>query len=220
MFIHGYQSCTYQVSNNPAIYSFYLVFLLSKYSLCRSPLYQVTLWSLFLFTFLSTGKARSRIWVLAYFLACAAVLVPTPLVEFRYYTIPFFIFMLNSGIEEISKWLLIAILYVVVNSFTMYMFLFRSFEWSHESGVQRFIWQGLSIYRYLTFREFQQQHCTIILLCSWKNGGVNFCLLSLSQELPLDSHHNSLPKSRKIKDDNFGLVIHSCPLDSDCVCNN
>ncbi|XP_021835936.2 dol-P-Glc:Glc(2)Man(9)GlcNAc(2)-PP-Dol alpha-1,2-glucosyltransferase isoform X2 [Spinacia oleracea] len=86
------------------------------------------------------GKARSRIWVLAYFLACAAVLVPTPLVEFRYYTIPFFIFMLNSGIEEISKWLLIAILYVVVNSFTMYMFLFRSFEWSHESGVQRFIW--------------------------------------------------------------------------------
>ncbi|XP_010673048.2 dol-P-Glc:Glc(2)Man(9)GlcNAc(2)-PP-Dol alpha-1,2-glucosyltransferase isoform X2 [Beta vulgaris subsp. vulgaris] len=86
------------------------------------------------------GKTRSRIWVLAYFLACAATLVPTPLVEFRYYTIPFFIFMLNCGINETSKWFLMAILYVAVNSFTMYMFLFRPFEWSHESGVQRFIW--------------------------------------------------------------------------------
>ncbi|XP_021744670.1 dol-P-Glc:Glc(2)Man(9)GlcNAc(2)-PP-Dol alpha-1,2-glucosyltransferase-like isoform X2 [Chenopodium quinoa] len=86
------------------------------------------------------GKSRSRIWVLAYFLACAAVLVPTPLIEFRYYTIPFFIFMLNCGIDDINKWLLMAILYVVINSFTMYMFLFRSFQWSHESGVQRFIW--------------------------------------------------------------------------------
>uniref|UniRef100_A0A803MJ51 Dol-P-Glc:Glc(2)Man(9)GlcNAc(2)-PP-Dol alpha-1,2-glucosyltransferase n=1 Tax=Chenopodium quinoa TaxID=63459 RepID=A0A803MJ51_CHEQI len=92
------------------------------------------------FAFLSTGKSRSRIWVLAYFLACAAVLVPTPLIEFRYYTIPFFIFMLNCGIDDINKWLLMAILYVVINSFTMYMFLFRSFQWSHESGVQRFIW--------------------------------------------------------------------------------
>lgn len=86
------------------------------------------------------GKARSKIWVLAYFLACAAVLVPSPLVEFRYYTIPFFIFMLNCGIDEISKWLLVAILYLAVNIFTMCVFLFRPFEWSHESGVQRFMW--------------------------------------------------------------------------------
>ncbi|CAO2822350.1 unnamed protein product [Amaranthus hypochondriacus] len=86
------------------------------------------------------GKNRSRIWVLAYFLACAAVLVPAPLIEFRYYTIPFFIFMLNCGIDDISKWIFSAILYVIVNGFTMYMFLFMPFEWSHESGVQRFIW--------------------------------------------------------------------------------
>ncbi|KAJ8443218.1 hypothetical protein Cgig2_017211 [Carnegiea gigantea] len=47
------------------------------------------------------GKTKSRIWVLAYFLASAATLVPAPLVEFRYYTIPFFIFMLNCASFEI-----------------------------------------------------------------------------------------------------------------------
>ncbi|XP_074311718.1 dol-P-Glc:Glc(2)Man(9)GlcNAc(2)-PP-Dol alpha-1,2-glucosyltransferase isoform X2 [Silene latifolia] len=86
------------------------------------------------------GKTKSKIWVVAYFLACAAVLVPTPLVEFRYYTIPFFIFMLNSGIEETRKWLLIGILYIAINVFTLCMFLYRPFYWTHEAGVQRFIW--------------------------------------------------------------------------------
>ncbi|KAH9609054.1 hypothetical protein KSS87_013046 [Heliosperma pusillum] len=86
------------------------------------------------------GKIKSKIWVLAYFLACVAVLVPTPLVEFRYYTIPFFIFMLNCGIEETRKWLLIGILYIAINVFTLCMFLYRPFYWTHEAGVQRFIW--------------------------------------------------------------------------------
>ncbi|KAH9619838.1 hypothetical protein KSS87_015094 [Heliosperma pusillum] len=86
------------------------------------------------------GKIKSKIWVLAYFLACVAVLVPTPLVEFRYYTIPFFIFMLNCGIEETRKWLLIGILYIAINVFTLCMFLYRPFYWTHEAGVQRPLW--------------------------------------------------------------------------------
>lgn len=86
------------------------------------------------------GKTKSRIWVLAYFLASAAMLVPAPLVEFRYYTIPFFIFMLNCANFEIRKWLLMGILFVGINIFTLWMFLFRPFHWYHEPGVQRFIW--------------------------------------------------------------------------------
>ncbi|KAL9232636.1 hypothetical protein vseg_007722 [Gypsophila vaccaria] len=86
------------------------------------------------------GRTRSKIWVLAYFLACVAVLVPTPLVEFRYYTIPFFVFMLNCGIEETSKWLVMGILFIGIDVFTLYMFLYRPFHWAHESGFQRFIW--------------------------------------------------------------------------------
>lgn len=88
------------------------------------------------------AKARRKIWVFVYFLATCAVLVPTPLIEFRYYTIPFYIFMLHSSVRNsgCATWLLTGTIFVCVNVFTMGMFLFRPFKWSHEDGVQRFIW--------------------------------------------------------------------------------
>ncbi|CAH8318897.1 unnamed protein product [Eruca vesicaria subsp. sativa] len=88
------------------------------------------------------AKTQRKIWVLVYFLATCAVLVPTPLIEFRYYTIPFYIFMLHSSVRNsgCATWLLTGTIFVCVNVFTMGMFLFRTFKWSHEDGVQRFIW--------------------------------------------------------------------------------
>ncbi|EOA20450.1 hypothetical protein CARUB_v10000761mg [Capsella rubella] len=88
------------------------------------------------------AKTRRDIWVMVYFLATCAVLAPTPLIEFRYYTIPFYLFMLHSCVRSSSftAWLLIGTIFVSVNVFTMAMFLFRPFKWSHEDGVQRFIW--------------------------------------------------------------------------------
>ncbi|XP_021912123.1 dol-P-Glc:Glc(2)Man(9)GlcNAc(2)-PP-Dol alpha-1,2-glucosyltransferase isoform X2 [Carica papaya] len=86
------------------------------------------------------GKTRRKVWVLVFFLANVAVLVPAPLIEFRYYTIPFFLSVLHYDINSYRSWLLIGILYIVVNAFTMMMFLYRPFHWSHELGVQRFIW--------------------------------------------------------------------------------
>lgn len=87
-----------------------------------------------------TGERQRRIWVLSYVIATALVLVPAPLIEFRYYTIPFYFLILHSKIGETSNWLLIGSLYAVVNIFTMYLFLFRPFHWDHEPGTQRFIW--------------------------------------------------------------------------------
>lgn len=75
-----------------------------------------------------------------FFLACAAVLVPAPLIEFRYYTIPFYLIVLNSKIDDANSWFLMAIVYVAVNIFTMTMFLLRPFHWDHEPGTQRFLW--------------------------------------------------------------------------------
>lgn len=86
------------------------------------------------------GKFRSKIWVLAYFLATAAVLVPTPLIEFRYYTIPFYFLVLHCNNSDDLSWILTLALYIGVNIFTMMMFLFRPFHWNHEPGIQRFIW--------------------------------------------------------------------------------
>ncbi|KAM3340898.1 dol-P-Glc:Glc(2)Man(9)GlcNAc(2)-PP-Dol alpha-1,2-glucosyltransferase isoform X1 [Capsicum galapagoense] len=86
------------------------------------------------------AKSRRKTWVLAYFLATAATLIPAPLIEFRYYTIPFFFLILHAHVDDDRSWLLMGILYVATNTFIMYMFLFRPFSWAHGAGVQRFIW--------------------------------------------------------------------------------
>ncbi|KAF3439483.1 hypothetical protein FNV43_RR17761 [Rhamnella rubrinervis] len=90
--------------------------------------------------FTRLAKARKKIWVLAYFFATAAVLVPAPLIEFRYYTVPFFFLILHSHIIDYQSWLLMGFLYIALNVFTMMMFLYRPFHWNHEPGTQRFIW--------------------------------------------------------------------------------
>ncbi|XP_076957610.1 dol-P-Glc:Glc(2)Man(9)GlcNAc(2)-PP-Dol alpha-1,2-glucosyltransferase-like [Bidens hawaiensis] len=86
------------------------------------------------------GKVQKKVWVLAYFLATAAALVPAPLIEFRYYTIPFFFLIIHSHITNDRAWFLMGYLYTSINIFTMIMFLFRPFHWNHEPGIQRFIW--------------------------------------------------------------------------------
>ncbi|KAK3038522.1 hypothetical protein RJ639_029322 [Escallonia herrerae] len=86
------------------------------------------------------SKVQKKIWVLAYFLASAAALIPAPLIEFRYYTIPFFFLILHSHVDDDRSWLFMGILFTAINVFTMFMFLFRPFHWQHEAGTQRFIW--------------------------------------------------------------------------------
>ncbi|XP_019462271.1 PREDICTED: dol-P-Glc:Glc(2)Man(9)GlcNAc(2)-PP-Dol alpha-1,2-glucosyltransferase isoform X1 [Lupinus angustifolius] len=86
------------------------------------------------------GKFRSKIWILAYLLGTGAVLVPTPLIEFRYYTLPFYFLVLHCDNRDGKSWFLTGMLYIGVNIFTMMMFLFKPFHWDHESGIQRFIW--------------------------------------------------------------------------------
>ncbi|XP_030975671.1 dol-P-Glc:Glc(2)Man(9)GlcNAc(2)-PP-Dol alpha-1,2-glucosyltransferase-like isoform X3 [Quercus lobata] len=90
--------------------------------------------------FITLGRVQRKIWVLAFFLATAAVLVPAPLIEFRYYTIPFYFIVLHSHINDYQSWLLMGLLYLAVNIFTMMIFLFRPYHWDHELGIQRFIW--------------------------------------------------------------------------------
>ncbi|KAJ7961440.1 Dol-P-Glc:Glc(2)Man(9)GlcNAc(2)-PP-Dol alpha-1,2-glucosyltransferase [Quillaja saponaria] len=62
------------------------------------------------------GKLQKKIWVLAYFLATDAVLVPAPLIGFRYYTIPFDFLVLHCHVEDNGTWLLMGIQYVALNS--------------------------------------------------------------------------------------------------------
>ncbi|KAM3368466.1 hypothetical protein ACQJBY_016782 [Aegilops geniculata] len=87
-----------------------------------------------------TGKLQPRVWVVSFAFSVALVLVPAPLVEFRYYTIPLVILVLNSPVIGNGKLLGLGSAYAAVDLFTLAMFLFRPFHWGHEPGTQRFMW--------------------------------------------------------------------------------
>lgn len=78
--------------------------------------------------------------MVSFVFSVALVLVPAPLVEFRYYTIPLVILVLNSSVIGNGKLLALGSAYAAVDLFTLVMFLFRPFHWGHEPGTQRFMW--------------------------------------------------------------------------------
>lgn len=106
---------------------------LMKYLL--TPLYVYSWWSIFN----TLGKTRQKSWIFVFFFAAAGVLVPAPLIEFRYYTIPFYFIILHAQIDD-RAWILIGMQYIIVNLFAISLFLFKPFHWDHESGLQRFMW--------------------------------------------------------------------------------
>ncbi|KAN0062797.1 hypothetical protein ACQY0O_004617 [Thecaphora frezii] len=93
---------------------------------------------------------RSFLVVLTLFGCCVATLVPAPLVEPRYFLLPFlFLRFLLPAPSGARMWLLLESLwYVAINLATLALFLGRSFEWpSHavdasrnESTTMRFMW--------------------------------------------------------------------------------
>ncbi|KAJ1792212.1 glucosyltransferase, partial [Coemansia sp. RSA 2399] len=80
----------------------------------------------------------------ATFVACtAAALVPSPLLEFRYFTIPLIIARLHMapaafGMRRVA---IEALWYCAINAATLWVFLNRPFAWHSEPGkAQRFMW--------------------------------------------------------------------------------
>ncbi|CAM0903928.1 unnamed protein product [Alopecurus aequalis] len=88
----------------------------------------------------SLGKSQTRVWVLSFVVAVALVLVPAPLIEFRYYTIPLVIVVLNSPVIGNGKLLALGSAYAAADLFILAMFLFKPFHWEHGTGTQRFMW--------------------------------------------------------------------------------
>ncbi|KAI5061905.1 hypothetical protein GOP47_0022444 [Adiantum capillus-veneris] len=87
-------------------------------------------------------RKEKKLWRLVFFGAVAAVLVPTPLIEFRYYTVPLYIIALHTPLrtpKDCLSWVLIFLQYSLVNLVTMYVFLYRPFYSPNEEGTQRFI---------------------------------------------------------------------------------
>ncbi|ORX88362.1 hypothetical protein K493DRAFT_236820 [Basidiobolus meristosporus CBS 931.73] len=81
-------------------------------------------------------------WCLLYVVSISLALVPSPLLEFRYFILPFLMIRIHASPkrEPITRLLLELTIYVVVNSLTFYMFLYRPFTWPNVEELQRFMW--------------------------------------------------------------------------------
>jgi alpha-1,2-glucosyltransferase len=88
--------------------------------------------------------SRGIIWVIGYFGTCAIVLIPSPLIEPRYYILPIVFFILNCKMTmtmTIKRTLLLQIsFFFIINMFIIGMFLYKPFINTNEEGIQRRIW--------------------------------------------------------------------------------
>mmetsp|Transcript_62273 Transcript_62273/g.197164 ORF Transcript_62273/g.197164 Transcript_62273/m.197164 type:complete len:478 (+) Transcript_62273:1843-3276(+) len=119
------------------------VFYLWKNILGKYPAAKFLLVPLYLFAGGSLipdlARARSPL-VAAVFVACTAVtLVPAWLVEFRYFTLPFFVLAMHLPPLSTTEIGWTALAFALVNVATLFMFLFRPFDWP-GGEVARFIW--------------------------------------------------------------------------------
>lgn len=120
------------------------------------------------FCLFGTGRSQSLLWMLGFFACCLATVVPSPLIEPRYYIIPYLIArmqieegnkgdaVLGSRKEDSSdrpedsvrrrattpsSALLAEMVWMIaINAVTLYLFLQKPFKWSHSDDQQRFMW--------------------------------------------------------------------------------
>ncbi|KAI9025328.1 alpha-2-glucosyltransferase Alg10 [Phycomyces nitens] len=82
----------------------------------------------------------SLLHVVGYVFTLALTLVPSPLLEFRYFIIPFLFYAVHFPPQLKRTYLAIGF-YSIINIGTLYLFFYRPFEWSSEPGEsQRFMW--------------------------------------------------------------------------------
>ncbi|KAI8146587.1 alpha-2-glucosyltransferase Alg10 [Fennellomyces sp. T-0311] len=77
---------------------------------------------------------------MGYFVAIALTLVPSPLLEFRYFIIPFLFYAIQLK-PKAWQTSIVLFMYTVLHVITVSLFLYKPFEWAHEPGsTQRFMW--------------------------------------------------------------------------------
>jgi alpha-1,2-glucosyltransferase len=106
---------------------------LIKYALI--PCYLFAMWSMF-----KVLEYKNILWKCVYCTCVGANLIPSPLLEFRYFIIPYLIYRLNMPLGSYTKLSIELLLYLLVNSATLYLFIEKPFQWENTSGYQRFMW--------------------------------------------------------------------------------
>ena len=96
-------------------------------------------------------SSQGVMWCLCFSVCCFTALVPQKLLEFRYFILPFLIFRIHSpgmGTEHkdgkkselISPLLVELLFYILLNTATIGLFLYRPFTWPDSDDQQRFMW--------------------------------------------------------------------------------
>ncbi|ODV89184.1 glycosyltransferase family 59 protein [Tortispora caseinolytica NRRL Y-17796] len=103
------------------------------------PVYYFSIW--IILKSLGGSRTQNLLTILVFIGATATVLIPTPLIEFRYYIIPYLVWRVRIARPESARLIAEGIWYVVVNIIVFYIFLTMDFEWPSEPGkAQRFMW--------------------------------------------------------------------------------
>ncbi|KAG9062105.1 glucosyltransferase [Linnemannia hyalina] len=100
------------------------------------PAYIAAAW----FCWQALGTEQTILWVVIYAVATMLTLIPSPLLEFRYFITPYLIYRIAMR-QPRGVWLFLELLfYTAINAVTVWMFLNKPFRWAHQEGVQRFMW--------------------------------------------------------------------------------
>lgn len=105
------------------------------------PVYHFGIW-----VFISCLASSTNFLTAVLFIACTlATLIPSPLLEPRYYIVPYILWrmLIVKSSPKTSKFRIMAEIAwnAFVNFITVYMFVYKPFEWSQEPGaLQRFMW--------------------------------------------------------------------------------
>ncbi|KAL1932843.1 hypothetical protein VTP01DRAFT_8521 [Rhizomucor pusillus] len=80
--------------------------------------------------------------VVGFIVSTMLTLVPSPLLEFRYFIIPFLLYTLHLGPpRNLWRTILAMGIFLTIHAATVYAFICKPFEWPQEPGqIQRFMW--------------------------------------------------------------------------------
>lgn len=81
-------------------------------------------------------QLNTRMWTVLFWSATAAVLIPSPLLEFRYFIIPFVLLQLHTAPPTWGEMLVDAVLYTGINGVTIVVFAF----YPRQDDTLRFMW--------------------------------------------------------------------------------
>ncbi|KAF9967509.1 glucosyltransferase [Mortierella alpina] len=120
-------------------YNFYICKLVLRNQTVRYGMIPIYMASAY-FCWQALATEQTLLWVTIYVIATALTLIPSPLIELRYFITPYLIYRIAMR-QSRGVWLALEfLLYTAINAFTVWMFLTKPFRWSHEEGIQRFMW--------------------------------------------------------------------------------